>query len=159
MKVSELMTHNVRICRPEDQLDTTAQIMWDNNCGCVPVVDENLKLVGVITDRDMCMGAYFQGKALHELTVSSAMSHRVVSCRPEDDVATAEKLLRDNQIHRLPVTDPEAKVVGVLSIDDIALEAARRPAEGRAPELTDSEIAHTLEAVSRPRPRGVGIPA
>jgi CBS domain-containing protein len=159
VKVNELMTPNVRICRPEDQLDTAAQIMWDNNCGCVPVVDENLKLVGVITDRDICMAAYLQGKELSGLTVSSAMSHRPVSCRPGDEVAAAEKLLRDNQVRRLPVTDPEGKVIGVLSIDDLALEAARRRAAGRPPELTDSEIAHTFAAVSQPRTRGIGIHA
>jgi CBS domain-containing protein len=158
VKVRDLMTHNVRICRPEDQLDTAAQIMWDNDCGCVPVVGENLKVVGMITDRDICMAAYFQDKELRGLTVSSAMSRKPVSCGADDDIAVAEKLLQDNQVHRLPVTDRGGAVIGVLSIDDIALEAGRKLAAGLTPELTEREIVRTLAAVCQPRRRGVGIP-
>lgn len=73
MDVKRLMKHKVRTCRPDDSLNEAAQIMWDEACGSVPVVDEHCRPVGFLTDRDICIAAYAQGRILLELKVESAM--------------------------------------------------------------------------------------
>jgi signal-transduction protein with cAMP-binding, CBS, and nucleotidyltransferase domain len=129
--------------------------MWDRDCGCVLVVDRSGVPVGIITDRDVCMGAYTQGLSLHAIQVQDVMSRPVVSCGPDDDLITAEKLMRDNKIRRLAVCDPDGKLVGIISLSDLALEAerARRGASKRL--IRSSEIAEVLGAVSQPRSHAV----
>lgn len=159
MNVGQLMTHNVRACRPEDTLDTAAQIMWDNDCGCVPVVDAHRQVVGMLTDRDICMAAYTQGGALRALLVSSAMSKKVHSCKPEDPLAAAEELMRTRRIRRLPVTDAEGHLVGVISLNDIAREAQGERTRAKK-EVTSGEVGLTLATICSPRlPRAAATTA
>ena len=135
MKIESLMTRDVRTCRADDSFAEAARIMWECDCGCVPVVDAELGVVGMITDRDICMAAYTQGRSLEEGVVESAMSHDVACCRPMDDVREAEELMRALQIRRLPVVDEDNQLVGLLSLNDIACEATR------ARHLIDKEVA------------------
>jgi CBS domain-containing protein len=78
----------------------------------------------VITDRDICMGTYTRGRPLAELRVADSMSRRLVTCTPDDDVASAVRLMVQHQLHRLPVVDAKGKACGVLSLNDLALDAA-----------------------------------
>ena len=155
MKVRELMSTDVKSCPEYSTLNTAAQIMWDNDIGCLPVVDGEGRIIGMLTDRDICMSAYLEGVPLTGAGVTQAMSKRVISCRPEDEIAVAERLMRENQVHRLPVLDPEGRVVGVISLNDIAREAAREAQSKAAREVTDAEIAQALAAVCAPRHRSV----
>jgi len=152
VNVETLMTHNPKTCGPGDTLDRPAQLMWDNDCGCVPVVDEQRRPIGMVTDRDICMCAYTQGLPLAGLRVSMAMSRAVVSCSVAESVATAERRMRKYQIHRLPVVDRAGGLVGVLSLNDIAREAMReRVAGNETRPVSDKEIAATLGTIcSRP---------
>ena len=155
MKVWELMEREVASCAPTDSLNVAARIMWERDCGCVPVVDRNNVVVGMITDRDICMGAYTQGRSLHLIQVQDAMGRPVVSCEPEDDLVTAEKLMRDNKIRRLPVCGADGKLVGVISLSDIAVEAERERRTGAGRLIRSTEVAEVLGAVSKPRPHAV----
>lgn len=147
MNVGQLMRKDVKTCRPEDSLNTAAKLMWDNNCGTAAVVADG-KVVGMLTDRDICMAAYTQGCALRDLRVSSAMSKRLFACRPDDSIAKAEEFLRTNGIRRLPVIDADSHLVGILSLDDIACEATReRKSKGRV-QVTAEEVCDTLGAIS-----------
>lgn len=147
MNVGELMRKDVKTCRPEDSLNTAAQLMWDNNCGTVAVVADG-KVVGMLTDRDICMAAYTQGGTLRDLQVSRAMSKQLFACHPDDSIAKAEEFLRANGIRRLPVIDADSHLVGVLSLDDIAREATReRKGKGRV-EVTAEEVCDTLGTIS-----------
>jgi CBS domain-containing protein len=150
MNVGQLMTQNVRACHPDDTLNTAAQIMWDNDCGCVPVVDADRRVVGMLTDRDICMAAYTQGGSLRMLRVSSAMSEKVYSCKPEDTLAAAEELMREKMIRRLPVTDAQGHLVGIISLNDVAREAEGERARPRK-DVTADEVGLTLAAICRPR--------
>src|SRR5947207_117465 len=120
MDIKRLMKHEVRTCRPDDMLNTAARIMWEEACGCVPVVDAESRPIGFLTDRDICMAAYTQGGPLGELRVESAMARSIVSCGNEDDLAHAMQLMRNNSLRRLPVVDACGVLVGLLSLDDIA---------------------------------------
>lgn len=135
MKVEQIMNRNVRVCRPQDSLNEAAQIMWDERCGAVPVVDEHSRPVGFLTDRDICMAAYTQGKPLIALRVEGAMARKVICCATEDDLDSAAQLMRQNCTRRLPVIDRQGVLVGLLSLDDLACEAARTLRGGTNDEL------------------------
>jgi hypothetical protein len=95
MKAGELMSQPVHKCSPEDTLEHAARAMWEADVGCLPVVDEEGRPVGVLTDRDVCMAAYTQGVALRDSRVSSAMSHSVISCSPESSIAHRADAMRN----------------------------------------------------------------
>jgi predicted transcriptional regulator len=83
MNVSQLMSRNVETCRPEDTpLAGAARKMWERDIGCLAVIDADGRVVGMITDRDICMAGYTQGRPQHEIQVAAAMSKELFSCTP-----------------------------------------------------------------------------
>jgi CBS domain-containing protein len=154
MRVAQLMAKLVQTCQPADSLANVAQRMWDHDCGCLPVVSTNgeSRLVGVITDRDICMCALFQGGSLHELRVAQAMAQKVHACTTSDTLAQVEKIMREAQIRRLPVVDEKGALAGMISLADLAHEAAKEQASGR-PEITETEVGDTLAAICEPKGR------
>lgn len=149
MRVDQIMTRNVRGAHVGNNLDTAARIMWENNCGCVPVIDQDQKAVGMLTDRDVCMAALTQGRLLTEIPISIAMSKPLWSCRPEDDLAAAEQIMRSHQVHRLPVVDDKGRLLGILSLSDIAREAMREEKQkGGRRDIAYAEIGRTLGSIS-----------
>lgn len=145
MKLEQLMSIDLRTCSPSDTLDCAARIMWERDCGFVPIVASD-RAVGVITDRDICIAAYTQGKLLTEITISNIAMKPVVSVRREDSLQMAEDLMRRHQLRRLLVTDEGGRLVGVLSLNDLARATSRHPGDP-----SDSEISKTLSAISQPR--------
>ena len=151
MKVEDLMTTDVGACRPFDSVDRSAKIMWERDCGAVPVVDQEGRVIAMLTDRDICMAALTQGRRLGEIHVSSAMSRRLWSCRPKDDLKEAEKVMRAHQVRRLPVVDAERKLVGVLSISDLARAAvSSKGTRAKKKPVAASDVGETLGAISSP---------
>lgn len=109
MNVAELMLSPVHTCLKQDNLARAAQIMWEHDSGALPVLDD-LGLgepVAMITDRDICMAAYTQGKPLSEIQVTTAASHHLTSVPSDDSVQFALSLMAKHQVHRLPVADRE----------------------------------------------------
>src|SRR5690606_29796291 len=88
-KVRLVMTPNVSTATPADGLNRAAQIMWEGDCGVVPVTESDGSLVGVITDRDVCMAAYTQGQPLAAVPIDAAMARTVFACSPDDTVHQA----------------------------------------------------------------------
>ena len=148
MKVSELMTSEVKGCYQHDSLNRAAQLMWENDCGSVPVVDSEMKVIGMLTDRDICMAAYTQGVALTEASVGGAMSCDICTCQPADSITAAAERMRERQIRRLPVVDKSGKLVGILSMSDIAREAERlRASKSKKRPIKDGDLIETLSAI------------
>ena len=114
-----IMSQPVHTAGPNDPLTVAAQIMWEKNCGFVPVVDERRRLLGVVTDRDVAMGAYTQGLPLSQIPVSRVMAAAVESVEQDVPVARILELLTARRIRRLPVVDGAARVVGVVSLADL----------------------------------------
>lgn len=151
MKVQDLMTTEVGSCRAYDGADKGARVMWEQDCGSVPVVDQDGRVLAMVTDRDLCMAAFTQGRPLEEIRISSAMSKRLFACRPEEDVKQAEKQMREHQVRRLPVVDVEGKLVGILSISDLARQAVRaKPSRSRTKSVGPADVGETLGAISTP---------
>jgi CBS domain-containing protein len=151
MRVEQLMSRNLYTCDAGDVLTRVAQLMWEHDCGCVPIVDADNKLVGVITDRDVAMAAYTQGKPLAEIRVGDVMTKQVQTCRPEDDVALAQKSMRDHQLRRLPVTDSTGSLLGLLSLNDLALQASRERGPGVRSQVRATDVAETLAVIAKRR--------
>jgi len=155
MRVQDLMTEQVHSCRPEDSLEKAAQLMWDHDCGCIPVCTGGngaSNTIGIVTDRDICMNALFRGKALRDLSVGDAMAKEVRVCHSNDTLAVAERTMRDAQIRRLPVVDDTGALLGMISLADLAREAARERSSHHR-KVTETEIGDTLAAIcesSRP---------
>src|SRR5260221_9521661 len=121
MNVEDLMTQNVALVRPEQTLGMAAQLMWDCDCGALPVVErDSAKVVGMITDRDICMAAWSRGQAPNVIFVGEVMSREVATCHPDDTIAHAESSMRGSQVRRLPVVDGAQRLIGILSLADIA---------------------------------------
>lgn len=132
MRAEQLMTRIVHACGPDDRLNEAAQIMWERDLGCVPVVDSDRKVVGMLTDRDISMAAYTQGRLLSEIRVGDVMSRRIHVCGPDEELELVEERMRAFRVRRLPVTDGKGTLLGLISLNDLALEAAREANAGRA---------------------------
>lgn len=150
MRVQELMTLAPWTCRATDSATIAAQMMWDRDCGIVPVLGEDGHLAGVVTDRDLCMAAYFQDRPLSQISVASAMSSDVFTCRPGDPVSDAERLMRQKQVKRLPVVDDHGWLAGMLSLSDVA-QAVKRNGGLREKAAGGEDLLETVAAVSKPR--------
>jgi CBS domain-containing protein len=154
MQVDNLMTRQVHCCRTDETLQRAAQLLWDHDCGCLPACDElhqgTPRVVGIITDRDICMCALFTGKPLSELRVRDAMTRQVLSCRPHQSLMEAEGVMRGAQIRRLPVVDEHGGVLGMLSLADLARQALRDTHSSLGQDVSQSEIGDTLGAICMP---------
>jgi CBS domain-containing protein len=134
MKISEVMTPNPRSVKPGDSLQDAARIMRDEDAGAVPVV-EGGRVTGMVTDRDIVIRAVADGD--FQAKVSDVCSDDVITCSPEMSTADAAQLMSDNQVRRIPVVDSDERLVGILSLGDLAVK------EGR-----DSRMGETLEQIS-----------
>jgi CBS domain-containing protein len=150
MKIENLMTPDVQYCHPQDTLESAAEKMWDYDIGCLPVVDDSHNAVGMITDRDICMAAYTQGRLLSELPVAIAMSKELYACMPNDSIKDAEEALRAHQVRRLPVLNRDRKLVGIVSLNDIIREAERE-ISFKTHDISTQEVTETLASVCQPR--------
>ncbi|HZU82601.1 MAG TPA: CBS domain-containing protein [Polyangiaceae bacterium] len=142
--VADVMSATPRTCRPDDTLHRAAQIMWEADCGCVPVVDDGGHVVAMITDRDVCMAAYTQGLALWQLPVGRSASRNAVTIAADEPLDSALRLMQRHRVRRLPVLDADGRVIGVLSLGDVARDATL---------ARDGRVAATLAAIVEPDQR------
>jgi CBS domain-containing protein len=152
MRIEQVMHKEVGSVRPDQSLNDAARIMWERDCGCVPVLgdDGTGRVIAMLTDRDICMAAYTRGRSLCEIPVRDAMSSGVSACGPSDSIEDAEAVLRKAQVRRLPVVDAAGQLVGIVSLSDIARAAERCRAQKR-PAIDEAEVTATLAAICTPR--------
>lgn len=141
----QLMTEDPRRCTPATPLNEAARLLWEGDCGVVPVV-ENQKVVAMLTDRDICMAAYTKDAPLSQLNVRGAMSGRLVACRPNDDLQRVQQVMREHQVRRVPIVDDQQRLLGIVSLNDVALAAADPESS-----LELAEVGRTLASVCERR--------
>jgi CBS domain-containing protein len=125
-----------------------AQIMWDSNVGAVPVLGDSGSVIGMVTDRDICMAAYTQGRALDSVRVATAMAKKVIVVQAHDPIEEAERLMQAHQVRRLPVVNGGRRLVGILSVGDLA----QRTKPDGAESVSSAELVRTIAAISETRP-------
>ena len=145
MRVQELMTRDPSSCAPETRLAEAARLMWEGDCGILPVVAEGGRVVGLVTDRDICMASMMNPEPVTEIPVSRVITGEVYACGPETEVRDALRTMREHRVRRLPVVNEEGRLEGVLSLNDVALEAREGPDGGDGPTYAD--LAATMKAV------------
>lgn len=123
MKVKDVMTSRARSSQKQTSLKEVAQIMKDDDFGVLPVVDDQNKVIGMITDRDISLTLAGLDSKPSQVTVDRAMSTKHYSVSPEDDVKKALDVMKEHRVRRLPVVDKEQHLQGVLSINDLILES------------------------------------
>lgn len=120
MKVREIMERDVKTCHLEDTLESSAMMMWNNDCGSLPVIDSSGKPIGMITDRDIAMSSALNHRPLWDLHARDVTSNRpLYVCRENDDVRSALEAMQSHRVRRLPVVSDGGQLRGIISIDDV----------------------------------------
>lgn len=150
MRIKDVMTVEPTVCPPATSVAEAAHLMWDADCGILPVVDGGA-LVGVVTDRDLFIALATRNAVAATLTVSEVATTGVWTCGPDDEVQTALETMKARRVRRLPVVGADATVVGIVSMNDILLAAGSRK------RAADDDIVSTLRSICArdPRPQTV----
>lgn len=141
MKVSECMTRDVRLAEPDETVQHAAQIMADIDAGILPV-RENDRLVGILTDRDIALRVVGRGKE-PDTRVRDVMSPEVKYCFDDDDADDVLDNMGDIQVRRLPVLDHDKRLVGIVSISDLAARGETREAGEALCEIARASALHS----------------
>jgi len=156
MRVEDVMMRTPVSCTLETNLGTAAELLWSRDCGILPVLDAQQKVVGVITDRDLCIALGTRNRLPGDVTVKEVTSGKVYSCRPEDDIHAALEIMARHKVRRLPVVNQDGRLQGILSMDNVVLHAEAAEA-GKAAELSPRDIVSTLKSIYGPQlPQVVG---
>jgi len=148
MKVNEVMTATPYYCQTETNLGSATELMWNANCGFLPVEGADGKIVGVVTDRDICVALGTRNRLAGDVTVAEVMSGKLHSCDPEDDIHIALQTMKEGRVRRLPVITKNGTLAGVVSTDDLLLRA-EPTSMGKHPELSSDEVVRTYRAITQ----------
>ena len=120
MKVSECMCNDVCVVKPNTNIYEVAKLMNEHHIGSIPVCDENNCLCGIVTDRDILLRSIVCDKDIKTTPISDIMTCNVCSCNEQDEMSNAQTKMAQNQIRRLPVCDSNNRVVGILTLGNLA---------------------------------------
>jgi len=141
MKVRDVMVKNVKFCSPNTNLAAVTEILWREGVGTLPVVEDG-RVLGIITDRDICIALGTRNVKAGEILVKTVALPKLFYCGPEDDIHGALKTMSAQKVRRLPVIDSKGILQGILCLDDIVLFA-----EERATDLTYFEVVETMKSI------------
>ena len=145
MKVKELMTPNAKAIWLTESLTDAAKLMWENDCGVLPIIKDGRKVIGMITDRDICMAVAMRDTNPAGVSVEEVMTGQVYAVNPEDDVNQALQKMRDHKVRRLPVVNVEGELEGILSMNDVVLNANGAPGDS----IKYKDVVKTYQAICR----------
>ena len=138
MKVKDCMCSDVFWIAPNTSVNEAAKIMGEKHVGCLPVCDENQNICGIVTDRDILLRVVANDKDTNTCQVSEIMTSNVFTCKEDDEMTNAQTQMKENQIRRLPVCDSTNKVVGILTLGNIAQNDT---------EIGKQQVSDTLNAI------------
>ena len=145
MKVKDIMTPHAQTIWLTESLADAARMMWENDCGALPIVKEQ-KVVGMITDRDICMATAMRKSNASGISVEEVMTGQVYAVEPEDNIEQALQVMQQHQIRRLPVINPEGELAGILSMNDIVLHA-NAPDNAAEDAIDYGDVVKTYQAI------------
>ncbi len=155
MKVQDIMTPDVKFCGPDTNLAEATEILWRNNCGTLPVLDTGRKLIGLVTDRDMCIALGTKNCRASDLAVREVAMKPVFTCGPNDDVHGALKTMRQHQVRRVPVVGEDGKLAGILCLDEVVHHAEKATTAG----ISYEDVVNTMKAICEHRAADAPKPA
>lgn len=151
MTVKEVMSSTPYYCEPETNLGAVTELMWKGNCGFLPVVGNDGRVFGVVTDRDVCIALGTRNRLPGEVKVSDVKtSEKLFYCCPDDDIHVALQAMQIGKVRRLPVIAHDGALAGIVSMDDILLKTGPLHA-GEQPELSSDEVVKTYRAITEPQ--------
>jgi CBS domain-containing protein len=151
MNVSELMTTtNITTIAPDAGMDQAIQMMAERDIGCLPVTDGDGRVIGIVTDRDISLAASSRNSPMCELPVADAMTKDVVSVTASTSVEQTERLMRERQLRRLPVLDDDGRMIGMITLNDLAQGAAAQRWQGNE-GLSPRDVGRTVAAIGERR--------
>ena len=150
MKVKEIMTGSPSMCDLNESLAQAAKTMWETDCGVLPVLKDGKELVGLITDRDICMAMAMRECSPAVVSAEEVITGEVYSVEPEDEIQKALQVMEQHQVRRLPVVSPEGELEGMLSMNDIVLQAQENT-DGNAQEVSYADVVKAYKAICEHR--------
>ena len=150
MKIRDIMSGDVRSCSPDDNLALVATMMWDHDCGIVPVVNGAEKPIGVITDRDICIAVATKQRLASDISANEVVTGEIHACGPEDRISSALDLMKDKRIRRLLIIDEDGTLKGLLSLNDIVVHCERGKGK-ELPGFSDDDVMKALQAICEHR--------
>lgn len=141
MKIKDVMTSDPLVCAPDTNLAAAGALLLDGDCGILPIVD-NGRLIGVVTDRDMCIALATRNKPAAEISAGEVGRKPVFTCSQEDDVHAALAAMAAHRVRRLVIEGFGGMPLGIVSIDDLLRESGPRRA------LRSDEVVDTLRAIA-----------
>ncbi len=145
MQVHDLMKSSPMACSASTNLAEAAAMLWNAGCGALPVVDQKQHVIGILTDRDICICCGTGNRRPSEVTAAQAMTQDVAVCHADDEIHRALKIMRFRKLRRLPVVSPDRTLLGMLSVSELLLYA--RHDEGSSSELSDEDVMSTLRGI------------
>lgn len=149
MKVQDVMTRNVATCGNDATLAEAAGLMWEYDCGVIPIVDDQRRVVGVITDRDICMALALNNRLASEVSVGEVSSGRVFTGSPQSDVRELLTTMKSEQILRVPVVEQDGTLVGIVSLSDLVQRSDEVHGQ-KKPEISYEQVVDTRKAITEP---------
>jgi CBS domain-containing protein len=148
MKVREVMSPDPICCVPTEKAQNVAKIMRERNVGSLPVVadPQSRKLIGMITDRDLCSAVIADGLDPKHTPIEKFISLDVVTCRDGENVEKCERAMQEHQLRRIPVVDAEGTCIGIVSQADLALKDKPERVSKTVAEISKPESAGPLAA-------------
>jgi CBS domain-containing protein len=148
MKVKEVMTPNAKAIWLTESLADAAQLMWENDCGVLPIIKDGRKVIGMITDRDICMAVAIKNTNPSGVSVEEVMSGQVYSVNPDDEVDEALQAMQEHKIRRLPVVNAEGELEGILSMNDVVFHA-KPSADATGDSIGYGDVVETYQAIGQ----------
>jgi CBS domain-containing protein len=142
VKVREIMTTDAKSCRPETSLAEAVHLMWEGDCGVLPVIGADRKVAGMVTDRDICIALATRGRTADRIAARDVTAGIAYTCLPDDDVVAALETMKARKVRRLPVVDAEGHLKGILSLNDVVTHVGA---------ATAPEIVTTLTSICEHR--------
>jgi CBS domain-containing protein len=152
MKVREIMTAAPASCSPQTNLAEAVEMLWNHNCGVLPVVDSQEQVVGLVTDRDICVALGTRNRLPSDVSIGEVASDRLFVCMPDDDLRRALGTMAGAKVRRLPVVDAAGKLEGMLSMDDVIMHIDTGGFK-REFGLSTQDIVDTLKRIYTPLAR------
>jgi CBS domain-containing protein len=149
MIVCDLMKTFPKSCSLKTNLAAATELLWSGGCGALPVVDTAGAVLGILTDRDICVALGTRNRIPAELTAEQAVSKQVATCHPSDEIHAALNIMRTRKVRRLPVIGREGKLEGILCLSDLIMHA--RHDDGSRPQLSYEDVMNTLKCIYWPQ--------